>query len=344
MKRIGLAPSSGKTARRRLARSTWRARVAPLALAAAILVAIAAAAHLPPVAAYDDPAEPALALRLFAALQRFLAGLYHDTAVWILVAMLMAGLALEKLVPARRQPMANAALNVPYALLALLVVAALLPYKLFVAESVGGLAGERKLFDLAFETHGRLPLALAAMLVTALVLDFFFYWFHRLQHANAVLWQAHLLHHSDTALNVTTTDRNHVLDQLLTPFFIVAPMVLFFDLPAADIVLVGILPALWSNVVHMNVRVGFGKAWWLVTSPQYHRIHHSILPEHRDRNFAVWFPVWDILFGTAWRPRAGEYPPTGVDGVAVTTLTGALLLPFVRWYDMAARAWRGRAS
>jgi sterol desaturase/sphingolipid hydroxylase (fatty acid hydroxylase superfamily) len=38
--------------------------------------------------------------------------------------------------------------------------------------------------------------------------------------------------------------------------------------------------------------------WWLLTSPQYHRIHHSLKPAHFDKNFAAWFPLWDILFRT----------------------------------------------
>src|SRR5437667_12142 len=32
------------------------------------------------------------------------------------------------------------------------------------------------------------------------VYDFFYYWFHRLQHANLWLWEQHKLHHSDQAL------------------------------------------------------------------------------------------------------------------------------------------------
>jgi sterol desaturase/sphingolipid hydroxylase (fatty acid hydroxylase superfamily) len=84
--------------------------------------------------------------------------------------------------------------------------------------------------------------------------------------------------------------------------------------------------------------MGFGRLWWLLSSPQYHRIHHSILPEHQNRNFAVWFPVWDILFRTAYAPRPGEYPPTGVDGVEVSTFLDALMLPFARWAAVGRRA------
>jgi sterol desaturase/sphingolipid hydroxylase (fatty acid hydroxylase superfamily) len=118
------------------------------------------------------------------------------------------------------------------------------------------------------------------------------------------------------------------------------PLALLFRLPAVDLIWIAAIPAAWAYFVHMNIRVNFGPLWWLLTSPQYHRIHHSIEPKHFDRNFALWFPIWDLLFGTAYRPRAGEYPATGVSGVDVTTLSQAAALPFAGWYRMAADGLR----
>ena len=45
-------------------------------------------------------------------------------------------------------------------------------------------------------------IALAASFV---ILDFFGYWTHRLEHKIPLLWRLHALHHSDTDLDVTTT-------------------------------------------------------------------------------------------------------------------------------------------
>jgi sterol desaturase/sphingolipid hydroxylase (fatty acid hydroxylase superfamily) len=63
----------------------------------------------------------------------------------------------------------------------------------------------------------------------------------------------------------------------------------------------------------MNIRVGFGRASVCLNSPQFHRLHHSALPEHRDCNFNQFFPVFDWLFGTYRRPGRDEYPPTGLE-------------------------------
>ena len=40
-----------------------------------------------------------------------------------------------------------------------------------------------------------------------------------------------------------------------------------------------------------------------IGNPQWHRIHHSLQPEHFDKNFAGLLPLWDILFGTFRNPR-----------------------------------------
>jgi sterol desaturase/sphingolipid hydroxylase (fatty acid hydroxylase superfamily) len=191
-----------------------------------------------------------------------------------------------------------------------------------------------------FPTEEPILMSALAMLTSALIADFFFYWFHRLQHANRLLWQEHLVHHSDKALNVTTTQRAHFIEHVLTPFAVAVPMTVLFNLPTASVAAIAILPSVWAYVVHTNVRVGFGSLWWLVSSPQYHRIHHSIEPAHHHRNFALWFPLWDVMFGTAHAPRRGEFPSTGVEGIEIATLRDAFTFPFARWHAMATGALR----
>ena len=53
--------------------------------------------------------------------------------------------------------------------------------------------------------------------------------------------------------------------------------------------------------------LSYGWANRLLVSPQVHRIHHSIRPEHRDKNFVIAFPVWDIIFGTYHHPFADAF-------------------------------------
>jgi sterol desaturase/sphingolipid hydroxylase (fatty acid hydroxylase superfamily) len=286
-----------------------------------------------------DP-ESADANDWFSGLAEFLDHLYGGLTLQVLLAMAVLGFVLERLIPARPQGAANSFLNIPYSVLVLVFVGAIFPLQLLFAETVTGYLGIRNIFDLTIDTRESIPLVIGAMLIEALVVDFFFYWFHRCQHTANVLWQVHMLHHSDRALNVTTTHRVHFLEHLLTPLFMVLPIMLLFELPDRNIYWIALAPTVWSYVVHANVRIGFGRFWWLLSSPQYHRIHHSIEPEHRDKNFAVWFPIYDVLFGTAHRPKPGEFPETGVAGVEVATLSDAFMLPFERWWAMGKGSFR----
>ncbi len=48
-----------------------------------------------------------------------------------------------------------------------------------------------------------------------------------------------------------------------------------------------------------------------MVTPQSHRVHHSLEPQHGDRNFGVIFTIWDRMFGTLYA-NYDEYPDTGV--------------------------------
>jgi hypothetical protein len=92
------------------------------------------------------------------------------------------------------------------------------------------------------------------------------------------------------------------------------------------------------------MRIQFGRASVLLVSTQTHRIHHSILPQHRDKNFANWFPIWDILFGTYYHPARDEFPPTGVEEEReITSLWESQVLTVREWWNMFC-TWRRRRA
>ena len=69
-----------------------------------------------------------------------------------------------------------------------------------------------------------------------------------------------------------------------------------------------------QSVQHANLPWTYGPLGYLLVSPVFHRVHHAIGVGHEGRrhgcNFAVLFPVWDIVFGTADYRSAVE--PTGI--------------------------------
>ena len=269
--------------------------------------------------------------------------LLSDAFLLMCLMFLIIGL-LELVIPAHKIPTRHYRFNLAYAFVNVVAVAAVTPLisaaAAYAIQDIGlGLADLRVLgFDGAVG-------ALVAVLVGTLIFDFFQYWEHRLAHGSKILWQEHLLHHSDEYMNVTTTARQHLFDNLLLPVFVTIPMAVLFRLPPVNIAMLSLIPYAWQYLTHANIKLGFGPLWWLLASPNYHRIHHSLEPNHIDKNFAAWFPIWDIAFGTAVAPQRGEYPATGVAGVSVRTLTHAYLLPFIGWKSMLkARLLSRRAT
>jgi sterol desaturase/sphingolipid hydroxylase (fatty acid hydroxylase superfamily) len=168
-----------------------------------------------------------------------------------------------------------------------------------------------------------------SVLVYLFVTDFGEFVFHVAQHRFAWLWAMHALHHSDTALNVSTGGRHYWFEFLIKAVVIYAPILVLFR--------VGMTLMGWFAVVkllnfvhHLDVRVGFGAAAAWLASPQYHRIHHSADPRHLDKNFAAYFAVFDRLFGTQYLPARDEYPETGLDTLETPSIADAVLWPLRR--------------
>jgi sterol desaturase/sphingolipid hydroxylase (fatty acid hydroxylase superfamily) len=189
--------------------------------------------------------------------------------------------------------------------------------------------------------HGGVLAVLALSFLAIATHDFFYYWLHRLQHTSKWLWAEHELHHSDEHVNITTSLRQHWLETMLQPLFILTPVFFLFDPGLGPILWIAVFPKMMVYFVHLNFPLRFGWFNRVLTSPQSHRIHHSNLPEHMDMNFATMLPLWDILFGTYYHPKKEDWPSTGVTGVKVTSLWQAIVLPFVSWRKMLREVWWG---
>lgn len=74
----------------------------------------------------------------------------------------------------------------------------------------------------------------------------------------------------------------------------------------------------------------------MLNSPQCHRLHHSSLAEHHDRNFAALLPIFDVIYRTHPRP-ASTLPPTGLsDGEIPHGKVEAMIWPIRGAYRRAA--------
>ena len=126
------------------------------------------------------------------------------------------------------------------------------------------------------------------------------------------LWSLHTLHHSEPHMNSTSGVLHHWSVMIMRTAFVALPLGLLFKV-SAPLTWIYFLSTLYVHFMHANSTLDFGRLSWLLSSPSYHRIHHSVHPEHYDRNFAFIFPIYDVVLGTYRSARPGERPATGLD-------------------------------
>jgi sterol desaturase/sphingolipid hydroxylase (fatty acid hydroxylase superfamily) len=174
---------------------------------------------------------------------------------------------------------------------------------IYVARLVNGAGG-------GFIDLRRLGWGLGA-LTFILAMDFGEYMFHRAQHAFPWLWAMHSLHHSDSAINVTTAQRHYWLEPAIKAVSIWPAVALVFKVDGGILAVYAVATS-YNLLTHSNVRLGFGPLSWLINAPQYHRLHHSREARHYNANFAALFPIFDVVSGSYLRPGR-DVPATGLD-------------------------------
>ncbi|MES2794818.1 MAG: sterol desaturase family protein [Bacteroidota bacterium] len=166
------------------------------------------------------------------------------------------------------------------------------------------------------------------------ITDFIFYWYHRAQHRFKYLWVIHELHHSDNELNVTTSMRTYWLERPIQALLISIPISFIVGLDSRGIKIFSLLLTAWLFFTHANLKIRLGFFTRILCGPQVHRIHHSNLAQHQGKNFAQFFPVIDILFGTYYHPQQDEFPSTGLmEKTEDLSIFTAMIKPFTIWFN-----------
>lgn len=138
-----------------------------------------------------------------------------------------------------------------------------------------------------------------AVVASIVLLDFSAWAGHVAMHKSR-LWQAHRLHHSDTAVDVTTALRQHPIE---TVWRVAAglPAIVLLGITPTTVGLYAALSALFAQMEHANVRWE-GRVERLVRrvfiTPHMHKWHHSRDARETDTNYGNILSVWDRLFGT----------------------------------------------
>lgn len=193
----------------------------------------------------------------------------------------------------------------------------------------------------------RFALPAGAQLLTAvLVLDLSFYVAHVAMHEVAWLWRFHRVHHSDPAVDVTTTIRQHPGETVIR-YVAIAAFALPLGASPGAFAIYQLLAALSGLLEHANIRLParLNERLALVfTWADMHKVHHARAAAFTNTNYGNLVSFWDRLFGTFTPARHGRAVVYGLDGLddAVTqTTSGLLRLPF---RDVAAAPRAGRCQ
>ena len=138
---------------------------------------------------------------------------------------------------------------------------------------------------------------LAAVVLLDLVAQ---YGIHYALHKVPALWRLHIVHHSDTHVDVTSGTRHHPLDFLAREVAALL-VVVATGMPLAYYLFYRVITVFFTYWTHANVRL---PAWverplsYVLVTPHMHKVHHHHTLPHTDTNFGNMLSVWDRLFGT----------------------------------------------
>jgi sterol desaturase/sphingolipid hydroxylase (fatty acid hydroxylase superfamily) len=145
-------------------------------------------------------------------------------------------------------------------------------------------------------------------------------------HRVPLFWHIHKIHHCVPNLSWSSIYHKHFLELLLqTPSHLIIVLALGTDLVAP----MGIIFMTIDVLGHSNVRLDLGRLGYLISTPQAHRVHHSLEPRHYDTNFGNTLMIWDHAFGTFCYEPHQESMAYGTDENIPQSFVKQQLLPLV---------------
>ena len=133
--------------------------------------------------------------------------------------------------------------------------------------------------------------------VLFLLVDFSYYWIHRVNHEVGIIWTQHAVHHSSTKFNFLATQRNSFRFTTFNfqQIFFIIPMSFLF--PLEGILTVFACIQVSQTLIHSEWIPRFWRPVELVfNTPWHHRIHHSV--GNKQGNYGGVLIIFDRFFGT----------------------------------------------
>ncbi|HEX9651459.1 MAG TPA: sterol desaturase family protein [Cyclobacteriaceae bacterium] len=139
------------------------------------------------------------------------------------------------------------------------------------------------------------------VILGVLLLDFIgAYFIHWLEHRVKWMWKFHLIHHTDTNVDVTTGLRHHPGETIFRITFTLLA-VLIAGVPMGVIIIYQTLSVIFAQITHANIKVPKGPdkiLSWIFVTPNMHKVHHHYTQPYTDTNYGNIFSIWDRIFRT----------------------------------------------
>lgn len=139
------------------------------------------------------------------------------------------------------------------------------------------------------------------LIISFLALDFFGGWLvHITEHKIPFLWRFHVIHHSDTNVDVTTGLRHHPGESILRGIFFFLG-ILVSGAPMYAVMVFQTVLVISTAFTHANIMLPAlpdRVLSWVLVSPNMHKVHHHWKQPYTDRNYGAILSIWDRMLGT----------------------------------------------
>jgi sterol desaturase/sphingolipid hydroxylase (fatty acid hydroxylase superfamily) len=150
--------------------------------------------------------------------------------------------------------------------------------------------------------------SLLSYIALFILVDFCYYWAHRMSHEVSLFWGGHVVHHQSEDYNFSVALRQGSFQAIWTAIFYLPLAVIGFD--TLSFVFINALVTIYQFWIHTEKIGKLGPLEWVFNTPSHHRVHHGRNPKYIDKNHAGVFIIWDRMFGTFQEEE--ERPTYGV--------------------------------
>ena len=156
---------------------------------------------------------------------------------------------------------------------------------------------EANSFGLLYHLTGR---SIVTIVIGVIIADVLSYALHVTMHKVPTLWRVHRVHHADTELDASSAIRLHPFE-LLYLLGVHSAVLSLLGVPLVSYLIYTTIALPWFLLNHSNMKYPAWFERWgslLMSTPNWHRVHHSSHQAETDSHYGCVFSVWDRLFGT----------------------------------------------